>query len=128
MKIFSDKSMETRRVASWMKGAPDCEGIPEGSEISSIKANLFREEISLPCAILKEKVLRNNERWMNEFCKQARVEICPHGKTTMSPELFTRQLRSGAWGITAATPHQLKTMRMFGIDRILYAISSSGPR
>ena len=65
--------------------------------------------------------MRCNEVWMQEFTRRAGVKLCPHGKTTMSPELFARQLAAGAWGITAATPHQLRVMRAMGIPRILYA-------
>lgn len=49
------------------------------------------------------------------------AELCPHGKTTMSPELFRRQLEAGAWGVTAATISQVRAYRSFGIDRILLA-------
>jgi hypothetical protein len=31
------------------------------------------------------------------------VALAPHGKTTMSPELFAQQLAAGAWGLTFAT-------------------------
>ena len=39
----------------------------------------------------------------------------------MSPQLFARQLEHGAWGITAAVPHQARVYRAFGIERIFLA-------
>jgi D-serine dehydratase len=36
------------------------------------------------------------------------VQLAPHGKTTMSPQLFRRQLDAGAWGLTFANVHQLR--------------------
>jgi D-serine dehydratase len=39
----------------------------------------------------------------------------------MAPQLFERQLRAGAWGITAATACHVRTYRQFGIERILLA-------
>jgi D-serine deaminase-like pyridoxal phosphate-dependent protein len=46
---------------------------------------------------------------------------CPHGKTTMAPQLFARQLALGAWGITAANVSQLRVYRAFGVRRVLLA-------
>jgi D-serine dehydratase len=104
-----------------MKGVPG--GIEQASseDIAALGLNVLAGDIALPCAILKESALSRNEQWMQAFCTRAGVEICPHGKTTMSPELFARQLHNGAWGITAATPHQVRALRSFGIDRIFYA-------
>lgn len=39
----------------------------------------------------------------------------------MAPQLFRRQLARGAWGITAAVPHQARVYRAFGIQRIFLA-------
>ncbi|GAA3086947.1 amino acid deaminase [Streptomyces goshikiensis] len=39
----------------------------------------------------------------------------------MAPQLFRRQLDHGAWGITAAVPHQARVYRAFGIQRIFLA-------
>jgi D-serine dehydratase len=49
------------------------------------------------------------------------VSLCPHGKTTMAPQIFTRQLGDGAWGITLSTPHQVHAARHYGISRIFFA-------
>jgi D-serine deaminase-like pyridoxal phosphate-dependent protein len=49
------------------------------------------------------------------------VELAPHGKTGMSPELAARQLAAGAWGITVATIGQLRMYRSFGFPRLLLA-------
>ena len=49
------------------------------------------------------------------------VRLCPHGKTTMAPQLFARQLADGAWGITVATVQQLMVCRRFGVPRVLLA-------
>jgi hypothetical protein len=47
--------------------------------------------------------------------------LVPHGKTTMSPELFQIQLDEGAWGITFATVGQLATGVATGVRRALLA-------
>ena len=58
---------------------------------------------------------------MARWCQARGVALAPHGKTTMSPELFARQLEAGAWGITAATAAQARMYRAFGVERILLA-------
>ncbi|CAF1259063.1 unnamed protein product, partial [Adineta ricciae] len=45
----------------------------------------------------------------------------PHGKTTMSPQLFHKQLEHGAWGLTLATVQQVQVAYSAGIRRILMA-------
>lgn len=75
----------------------------------------------LPLAVLKEPVLANNARWIAQFAAKAGVSLCPHGKTTMCPEIFRRQLAGGAWGITLSTAHQVQVARDFGVSRILLA-------
>jgi D-serine deaminase-like pyridoxal phosphate-dependent protein len=49
------------------------------------------------------------------------LELAPHGKTTMAPELWRRLIDAGCWGITLATPWQAQVARAAGIDRILLA-------
>src|SRR5262249_62115552 len=49
------------------------------------------------------------------------ARIAPHGKTTMAPQLFAKQLNDGAWGITVATVGQMMVARAFGVDRVVLA-------
>ena len=74
-----------------------------------------------PVLTLRESALANNLEAMAAFCRQAGVELSPHGKTGMSPELAARQLASGSWGITVATIGQLLAYRAFGFPRLLMA-------
>src|SRR6266702_6966279 len=71
--------------------------------------------------ILRESALAGNLAAMAAYCAGAGVELAPHGKTAMSPELAARQLASGAWGITVATIGQLRAYRAFGFPRLLLA-------
>jgi D-serine dehydratase len=102
-------------------------GLPAGTPPSSREAiaragwNVLREDLPLPVALLKESSLRHNSKWMNAFRAMTGVEIAPHGKTSMSPELYARQLDDGAWGITVATVQQLRVCREQGIKRVLLA-------
>ena len=62
---------------------------------------------------------------MARFCAQTGALLAPHGKTTMAPQLFDRQLAAGAWGITAATVQQLQVYRRFGVARWSWRTRSS---
>jgi D-serine deaminase-like pyridoxal phosphate-dependent protein len=58
---------------------------------------------------------------MSAWCAEAGVSLAPHGKTTMSPQLWSRQLAAGAWAITLATGWQVQLARMFSVRRVLLA-------
>src|SRR5262245_9307961 len=47
---------------------------------------------------------------MAEFCATSGVQLAPHVKTTMSPEIAARQLAAGAWGLTVANPVQATSL------------------
>ena len=102
-------------------------GLPAGLRPTSREGiaeagwNVLAEALPLPLALLKESSLRHNAEWMNAFRRLTGVAIAPHGKTTMSPELYARQLDDGAWGITVATVQQLRVCREHGIHRVLLA-------
>src|SRR5689334_7208034 len=75
-------------------------------EVAKQGWNLLREDLSLPVAVLYGDRLSHNLRWMQEFVTRYGAKLAPHGKTTMAPALFRRQLEAGAWGITLATAPQ----------------------
>jgi D-serine deaminase-like pyridoxal phosphate-dependent protein len=64
---------------------------------------------------------------MAAYCAAAGVKLAPHGKTTMAPQLFARQLAAGAWAVTAATVGELQVYRAFGIPRVLLANELTDP-
>ncbi len=82
---------------------------------------LLCEEISLPVAVLLESRIEHNLQWMQTFIDRYGVKLAPHGKTTMSPALFRRQIEHGAWGITLANAPQVEAAYAFGIRRVLMA-------
>lgn len=83
--------------------------------------NLLNEDLPLPAAVLLDSALKHNSAWMRSFLEATGAYLCPHGKTTMSPQLFKRQIDDGAWGITVATVHQLLVARDNGVKRIILA-------
>jgi D-serine dehydratase len=101
-------------------------GIPPGArlrldEIGAQGWNLLRGDLPFPLAVLRAGPMRRNARWMAEFTRLNGLSLCPHGKTTMAPQLWNLQRAEGAWGITVATLHQLQVARRFGVGRVIWA-------
>ena len=111
---------------SEIKGWPASHGEKELSDISTLGWNLLKGDLPLPVATLKQSVIENNSSWMRMFTEKYGARIAPHGKTTMAPQLFERQLKDGAWAITVANVHQLRLCRQWGIKRVLMANQVSG--
>ena len=78
-------------------------------------------DLPTPVMVLRETALAHNLSVMADFCHARGVDIAPHGKTTMAPQLWERQLEAGAWGMTAATVGQARAMRAAGVPRVLIA-------
>lgn len=74
-----------------------------------------------PLLTCDASAVRANIAVMADYARERGALLCPHGKTTMSPELIDQQLAAGAWGITAATISQVRAFRSFGVGRILLA-------
>lgn len=83
--------------------------------------SILNEDVSLPVAVLRQSRIEHNLVWMKQFIERYGVELAPHGKTTMSPELFQMQLAYGAWGITLATASQVQAAAAHGVPRIIMA-------
>ncbi len=89
--------------------------------IAGLGWNLLKEDLSLPTAVLYEDKLSHNLDWMQRFIGAYGIQLAPHGKTTMAPVLFRRQIERGAWGITLATVHQTLVAYQHGLRRVLMA-------
>ncbi len=108
-------------IESTTKGWPAAAGSLRLSEIGKRGWSLREQDLALPVMVLKDSAIRRNGRWMQAFIEHAGVTLCPHGKTTMAPQLFARQLDDGASGITVATVQQMRVCRQFGVKRVLMA-------
>lgn len=102
------------------KGLPITEPLRQGA-IGVQGWNVLHADTSFPVAVLKTAALKHNLAWMRRFCEGHGVLLAPHGKTTMSPQLFGAQLANGAWGITLASASQVQVAHRFGVRRVLLA-------
>jgi D-serine deaminase-like pyridoxal phosphate-dependent protein len=78
-------------------------------------------DVSLPALVIHRQALEHNIRWMQTFVSNSGAELAPHGKTSMVPALFRRQLEEGAWGMTLATAVQTRAAYVRGVRRVLMA-------
>ncbi|MFB8210434.1 amino acid deaminase [Streptomyces sp. NPDC056010] len=99
---------------------PDAEGLTVGA-LAAERRNLFGGGFTTPVLALSAESVEHNLALLETYAERHGLAFAPHGKTSMSPQLFARQLEHGAWGITAAVPHQARVYRAFGIGRIFLA-------
>jgi D-serine dehydratase len=83
-------------------------------------------DLPLPLLVANAAALEHNIALMQRYCDQNGVYLSPHGKTTMSPQIFRRQLDAGAWGMTVATVEQLAVYRRYGVTRAILANQVAG--
>lgn len=82
-------------------------------------ANLLREDVCLPAAVIKKTALENNIRWMQRYADTRGVSLAPHGKTSMTPWIFQQQQQAGAWAIGVGSAWQASVAMASGIHRVL---------
>ncbi|MFD5325594.1 alanine racemase [Streptomyces sp. NPDC127092] len=113
--------LSDERVDHRFKGLPpDAEGLTV-RELAAQRRNLFTGGFTTPVLALSAESVEHNLRLLETYAERHGLAFAPHGKTSMAPQLFDRQLEHGAWGITAAVPHQARVYRAHGIDRIFLA-------
>lgn len=110
---------------TWLDGRT--KGIPANaapfplSELGGKGWNVLREDLPMPLMLIKRRALDHNAAVFGQYLTSHDLSIAPHGKTTMSPQIFAEQLSGGAWGMTAATVNQVQVMHHFGVKRVLLA-------
>ncbi|WTO35389.1 amino acid deaminase [Streptomyces achromogenes] len=105
---------------------PDAYGLTV-AELAAQRRNLFHDGdrdgggFTTPVLALSAERLAHNLALMETYTARHGLAFAPHGKTSMAPQLFQRQIEHGAWGITLAVPHQVRVARAFGVPRIFLA-------
>ncbi len=98
--------------ASWWGRTP--------AQICATEADLFGGVIG-PICVLKADALTHNLETMAGWCRDHSVELAPHGKTHMAPQLLARQFDAGACAVTVANISQARVYRAFGVTNIVVA-------
>lgn len=103
------------------KGFPHTSPPLRRSQIAAQNWRVLDGDLPLPLALVKQQALQHNLSWMQRFAADHGLDMAPHGKTTMSPQLLKRQLDVGAWGLTFATVAQVRAGVSVGARRCMIA-------
>ena len=107
--------------------APGTKAIPLNGSVRTLgdltgqALNLLEGDIPMPAAVLRRAAIDNNLAVMQAYVDRAGAKLAPHAKTTMCPQILARQIKAGAWGLTAATMTQLKLCHQIGAPRLILA-------
>lgn len=113
---LSDEALDWR-----YKGLPSAWWGRTPAQVRAADANPFDDGAVGPLCVLSASALAHNLETMATWCRDRGVELAPHGKTHMAPQLLANQLAAGAVAVTVATISQVRTFRAFGVDRIILA-------
>jgi D-serine deaminase-like pyridoxal phosphate-dependent protein len=109
----------------------DDKGLPADAAGLTAQEFLAREprlaELWTPLIVLDQGALDDNISFLAGWVADRGLELMPHGKTTMAPALWRRQLAAGATGITVATPSQLRVAVGAGIPAVMLANQFAQP-
>ncbi|MEU8591565.1 amino acid deaminase [Streptomyces sp. NPDC048664] len=114
-------ALEAERADHRFKGLPPDAGDLTLAELAAQRRDLFTGGFTTPLLTLSAERLRHNLGLLETYAERHGLAFAPHGKTSMAPQLFHRQIEHGAWGVTLAVPHQVRVAREFGIQRIFLA-------
>lgn len=79
------------------------------------------DQFQTPLLTLDRQRLSTNVETMFGWLREAGLLLAPHGKTTMSPQLWQELIDAGAWGLTLATGWQVQVACSLGFKRIMLA-------
>jgi D-serine dehydratase len=112
--------MATTMATTMAKGLPSARQAGHAAP-NGARWNVLDEDLHLPLMVLKERALEKNIQAMARWCASHGFLLAPHGKTTMCPQIWKRQLAAGAWAITVANASQAMVCAEHGVRRILIA-------
>ena len=113
-------------LSALMKGVPQAFDGLRREEVAARAASVPAQDLPFPVATLRRSALRSNGAWFHSLMRERNGYLAPHGKTSMSPELFALQADGGCWALTLATFHQVRVARAAGWRRILLANEAVG--
>jgi D-serine deaminase-like pyridoxal phosphate-dependent protein len=126
LKALSAEPMDWRfkgLPASWWGRTPH--------DVCAERPDLFAAGPVGPVCVLSAAALAHNLSTMAGWCGERGVELAPHGKTHMAPQLLVGQFNAGAYAVTAATISQVRVFRAFGVRDVVLAnqlVDESGLR
>ena len=111
--------MQELVIGPWAKSFPPAAWGMTQSEFLDTAPAL--SSFATPLLTLDRGAMAHNVASMAAWAAERGLELAPHGKTTMAPQLWQQVLDAGAWGITLATGWQVQIARSVGVRRIILA-------
>lgn len=112
--------LRPERVGPWTKGLWQPQPVTTDAWLSAGR-HLLDGSFTWPLLTVDGAAVDHNVATMAAFAAEHGLLLAPHGKTSMAPGLFARQLAAGAWGMTVATGNQALAARSAGVHRLLIA-------
>ncbi|MGH9968798.1 MAG: alanine racemase [Pyrinomonadaceae bacterium] len=78
-------------------------------------------DLDTPAVVIDLDVMEQNLSRMADYCRRQNLKLRPHTKSHKIPELASRQIASGATGITVAKIGEAEVMLNAGINNVLIA-------
>ena len=96
MTVLEIEDLLGQRPPLGTKGFPPRAAGMRLDEIGAQGWNDLAGDLPLPVCVLRRSALEHNRAVMRRFVTEAGVQLAPHGKTTMAPQLFEQQLAGRA--------------------------------
>ena len=108
------------------RGVPPGTGAFPAAEIAERNWRPSDGAMALPVLTLDEAAFVRNRDLMLAYARSAGVEIAPHAKTPMAPDLTRLIIDAGAWGATVADIRQASVILRAGLSRLILANEVGG--
>lgn len=107
-------------------------GVPPGlsgidsRNVARLNWHPARGQMALPVLTMDEHTYVTNRDLMFRYVRERGVEIAPHAKTPVCPDLARDLVETGAWGTTVADLRQAAVMTRAGLSRLILANEIGG--
>ncbi len=126
MNEFASAASETILLDDRIRGVPPGTGAFPAADIAERNWRPADGAMALPVLTLDEAAFLRNRDLMLAYARSAGVEIAPHAKTPMAPDLTRLIIDAGAWGATVADIRQASVMLRAGLSRLILANEVGG--
>lgn len=115
------RALAHRPLEAGLKGVPPHWWGRTPAELIADAPPLFAAGVFGPVCVLRADAVAHNAATMAAWCRDRGVDLAPHGKTHMAPQLAARQLAAGACAVSVATVGQAAAYRAFGVTNLILA-------
>jgi len=112
------KEIDEVELNSSIKGIPFVKNI-KLKNIKKAKLNIIKENVQFPILTLDKNKLENNINILKSFAKRNSLNLAPHCKTFMSPQIINEYFRND-WGVTISNNQQLSSIVKLNLKNIIY--------